>query len=176
MAYTKLIYHIVLRTRHGTAPIVEAYERNLFMYIFGFCKNHQCVLYRINGMPDHVHLLVGLHPTIAVSSFVHDLKIATNNFMRGNRDNFPDFASWEQGYCALTYTEADKNRVVQTRRSTTAGCLPAMNFSPCCRSAAESTTNDISESPLGHPVRVPSPTTAHSPRVLPKVVPSVTER
>lgn len=113
MAYTKLIYHIVLRIRHGTAPIVEAYERNLFMYIFGFCKNHQCVLYRINGMPDHVHLLVGLHPTIAVSSFVHDQKIATNNFMRANRDNFPDFASWEQGYCALTYSEADKNRVVE---------------------------------------------------------------
>ena len=113
MAYTKLIYHIVLRTRQGTAPIIEAHERSLFMYIFGFCKNHQCVLYRINGMPDHVHLLVGLHPTIAISSFVHDLKIATNNFLRANRDNFPEFVSWEQGYCALTYSEAEKNRVIE---------------------------------------------------------------
>ena len=38
------------------------------------------------------------------------------------------------------------------------------------------TPNDISELPLGHPARVPSPTTVHRPRVLPKVVPTVTER
>ena len=113
MAYTKVLFHIILRTHQGTAPIVEAYERDLYMYIFGFCKNHQCLLYRINGMPDHIHMLVGLHPTIAVSSFVHDLKIATNNFMSVRRDHFPDFVKWEQGYCALTYSEADKERVIQ---------------------------------------------------------------
>jgi len=112
MAYTKLIYHIVLRTHPGTAPIDEAYERDLYMYILGFCKNHQCKLYRINGMPDHIHMLVSLHPTIAVASFVHDLKIATNNFMTSNHDRFPCFEKWEQGYCALTYSEAEKERVI----------------------------------------------------------------
>ena len=113
MAYTKLIYHIILRTHQGTAPIVEAYERDLYMYIYGFCKNHQCVLYRINGMPDHIHMLVSLHPTIAVASFVHDLKIATNNYMTAHREHFPSFTKWEQGYCALTYAESDKENVIQ---------------------------------------------------------------
>ena len=86
MAYTKLIYHIVMRTHQGTNPINEAYERNLYMFIYGFCKNHQCVL---------------------------DLKIASNNFMSVNRDLFPNFIKWEQGYCALSYSEADKERVMQ---------------------------------------------------------------
>lgn len=113
MAYTKLIYHIVLRTYQGTAPIVEAYERDLYMFIYGFCKNHNCVLYRINGMPDHVHLLVGLHPSIAIATFVHDLKIATNNFLTANREKFPSFVKWAEGYCALTYSELDKPRVMQ---------------------------------------------------------------
>ncbi len=113
MAYTKLIYHIIMRTHQGTNPINEAYERDLYMFIYGFCKNHQCVLYRINGMPDHIHMLVGLHPTIAVASFVHDLKIATNNFMTANHDLFPNFVKWKQGYCALSYSEADKERVMQ---------------------------------------------------------------
>ena len=113
MAYTKLIYHIVLRTYQGTAPIVEAYERDLYMFIYGFCKNHNCVLYRINGMPDHVHLLVGLHPSIAIATFVHDLKIATNNFLTANREKFPSFVKWAEGYCALTYSEHDKSRVKQ---------------------------------------------------------------
>ena len=113
MAYTKLIYHIVLRTYQGTAPIVEAYEQDLYMFIYGFCKNHNCVLYRINGMPDHVHLLVGLHPSIAIATFVHDLKIATNNFLTANREKFPSFVKWAEGYCALTYSEHDKSRVMQ---------------------------------------------------------------
>ena len=113
MAYTQLLYHIVLRTYHGTAPIVEEYERDLYMYVYGFCKNHQCVLYRINGMPDHVHLLVGLHPTIAVASFVHDLKIATNNFITTNHEHFPNFSKWADGYCALTYSDSEKDCVIQ---------------------------------------------------------------
>ena len=113
MAYTKLIFHIVLRTYQGTAPISEIYERDLYMYIFGFCKNHRCTLYRINGMPDHVHILVGLHPSIAVASFVHDLKLATNNYMRSNRHLFPRFEKWDQGYCALTYSENEKLKIIQ---------------------------------------------------------------
>ncbi len=113
MAYTKLIYHIVLRTQHSVPAIVEAYERDLYMYIYGFCKNHQCVLYRINGMPDHIHLLVGLHPTIAVASFVHDLKLATNTYMTTNREKFPQFVKWSDGYCALTYSDKEKETVIQ---------------------------------------------------------------
>ena len=113
MAYTKLIYHIVLRTHQGTAPIAEAYERDLYAYIFGFCKQRNCTLYRANGMPDHVHILVSLHPTISVASFVHDLKIATNNLMKASPDRYPSFRGWESGYCALTYSDADKEKVRQ---------------------------------------------------------------
>ena len=113
MAFTKLIYHIVFRPKDNRPVIDEAHERDLYMYIFGFCKNHQCVLYRINGMPDHVHMCVGLHPTIAVASFVHDLKIATGNFMRSHRDMFPMFEAWERSYGAFTYSEADKECVIQ---------------------------------------------------------------
>ena len=113
MAYTNLLYHIVFRPSGSKPVITEAYERNLYMFIYGFCKNHQCVLYRINGMPDHIHMLVGLHPTIPVASFVHDLKIATGNFMRANRDKFPSFDSWERSYGAFTYSNSDKERVIQ---------------------------------------------------------------
>ena len=64
-------------------------------------------------MPDHIHILVSLHPTIAVSSFVHDLKIATSNLMKSSPDRFPGYQGWENGYCALTCSDADKERVRQ---------------------------------------------------------------
>ena len=113
MAYTKLIYHIVFRPL-GNAPVIaEEHERDLYMYIYGFCNNHQCVLYRIGGMPDHIHMCVGLHPTTAVATFIHDLKIAAGNFMRSRRDLFPMFDKWESSYGASTYAEADKDRIVE---------------------------------------------------------------
>lgn len=49
---------------------------------------------------------------VAVASFVHDLKIATHNFMKARKDCFPDFVKWERGYCALTYAESEKQRVI----------------------------------------------------------------
>ena len=93
--------------------IAEEHERELYMYVFGFCKNHNSKLYRINGMPDHIHMLVGLPATTAVASFVHDLKLATGNFLRANPDKFPLFHGWERTYGAFTYSEADKDRVIQ---------------------------------------------------------------
>ena len=33
--------------------------------------------------------------------------------MKANKEHFPDFVGWERGYCALTYSESDKNRIVR---------------------------------------------------------------
>ena len=113
MAYTKLIYHIVFRTHDSVPTIAEQFERELYMYIFGYCRNHDCKLYRVNGMPDHLHILVELPPTVCVADFVHDLKISTGNFMRNNKDKFPRFSAWAKGYCALTYSKSDVDTVKQ---------------------------------------------------------------
>ena len=113
MAYTKLLYHIIFRPHNNVPAITEEYERELYMYIFGFCKNHHCKLYRVNGMPDHIHMLVALPATLAVASFVHDLKIATGNFLRANPAKFPLFKGWERTYGAFTYSEAEKEKVIQ---------------------------------------------------------------
>lgn len=111
MSYTNLLYHIVFRTKHSRPTICQAYEENLYRYIWGFVKNHKSVLYRINGMPDHLHLLVRLHPTIAVSDFMKNLKISTHKWLDEHKDWFPDFEAWSRGYCALSYSEKDKEMI-----------------------------------------------------------------
>jgi REP element-mobilizing transposase RayT len=64
-------------------------------------------------MSDHIHLLVGIHPTISVATFVHDLKIATHNFMVKHKAYFPQFTKWSEGYCALSYSESEKENVMR---------------------------------------------------------------
>ena len=51
MSYTNSLYHLVIRPKDSKPVITEKYERDLYAYINGLCKNNKCTLYRINGMP-----------------------------------------------------------------------------------------------------------------------------
>lgn len=53
MAYTCLLYHLIIRTKSNVPAISENHERDLYAYIWGFCKGKRCVLHRVNGMADH---------------------------------------------------------------------------------------------------------------------------
>ena len=112
MAYTNLLYHIVFRPKNSAQVIVVDKEEMLYRYIWGFVENKKGVLYRIGGMPDHVHMLVQLPATIAVADFVRDLKTATNVYLKENRDSFPKFDGWSRSYCALTYSQNEKDTII----------------------------------------------------------------
>ena len=112
MSYTHLLYHIVFRPKSSESVINTEHENDLYRYIWGVVKQKNCILYRIGGMPDHIHLLVQLRPNITLADFVRDLKVATNIFMTGHKDMFPFFNGWGREYCALTCSAKDKNSVV----------------------------------------------------------------
>jgi putative transposase len=102
MSYTNIIYHIVIRTKGSRRTIEESHERDLYAYIYTFIKSYHGVLYRVNGMSDHIHILTSLHPTIALSDFMRDLKTATSKFLGSHREAFPMFDGWSDGYFAAT--------------------------------------------------------------------------
>ena len=113
MAHVVLYYHIVWRTKKSVCSITEDYEKDLYGYIFGYCKNKGCKLIRINGMPDHIHLLVSIRPDISVSQFVQVLKTESSKWLKTESKKFPSFAGWGNGYAAFTYSEADVPTVKQ---------------------------------------------------------------
>ena len=89
MSYIRSLYHLVFRTRNSATALTLEHSEELYRYIWGFCKKRKCVLLRINGMEDHLHLLFRLHPEIALSAFVHDLKIASGNWLRLHKNLSP---------------------------------------------------------------------------------------
>lgn len=110
-SYRQILYHIVFCThdRQNTLPATHHVE--LYKYIWGAIKNRNGVLYRINGTENHIHILSDLHPTIALSDFIKEIKTASNAWMKST-GNFPNFSSWAAGYCALTYAYRDKELIV----------------------------------------------------------------
>ena len=108
MSYTKLLYHIVLRTHRSIWAINETHERELYGYILGICNKMNVKLFRIGGMPDHIHLLVSIPSSLSLAKFVQELKTSSSKWLKAN-PNFPLFDGWTKEYGGFSYAHRDKD-------------------------------------------------------------------
>lgn len=109
--FRQIYYQIVFSTKHRKSVLNIEHEDELYKYIWGIVKNKNCKLYRINGMPDHIHLFIDLHPSVSLSSFVKDIKVSTNLWIKQS-GLFPYFEEWQSGYGAFTYSEREKDMII----------------------------------------------------------------
>jgi REP element-mobilizing transposase RayT len=101
---------VVFRTKHSKKTIPEAHEKELYAYM-GIVDNKKSKLYRIGGIENHLHLLIDMHPTFALSHFMKEMKEYSSKWMAKN-PNFPDFEGWAGGFAGFTYTVSDKQTIV----------------------------------------------------------------
>ncbi|MCA0233474.1 IS200/IS605 family transposase [Runella limosa] len=110
-SYRQIYYQIVFGTKYRRPTIAEAHCEELYRYIWGIIKNNKCKLYRINGIEDHIHIFCDLHPSVALSDFVKDIKVASSIWMKQS-GLFPDFEAWQEGYGAFTYSIREKDKII----------------------------------------------------------------
>ena len=110
--YTQIIYHFVFSTKYRKPTLVQSEKKRLFAYIHQVLTNKKCHLYRINGMEDHLHILTHVHPMIAPSALIKDIKLASSDFIK-SECIFPSFNGWQDGYAAFTETIKAKERLMQ---------------------------------------------------------------
>lgn len=56
----------------------------------------------INGMADHVHILLGLNPKESISELTKEIKRCTSIFINDNKW-YPGKFAWQEGYGAFSY-------------------------------------------------------------------------
>lgn len=110
-SYRQILYHIVFCTYNRENTIPVDHQEALYKYLWGIITKRKGVLYRINGMENHIHILSDLHPTIALADFIKEIKTASNAWMK-ETGNYPKFTSWAEGSCAVTYAFRDKAMIV----------------------------------------------------------------
>ncbi len=109
--YRQIYYQIVFGTKYRQPTINEAHDIELYKYIYGIIKNKKCKLYRINGIEDHIHIMSDLHPSVCLSDYVKDIKVASNLWMKES-GLFPEFEGWQDGYGAFTYSVREKDMII----------------------------------------------------------------
>jgi len=110
-SYRQILYHIVFCTFNRVNAIPIEQQVVLYKYIWGIIIKRKGVLYRINGTGNHIHILSDLHPTVALADFIKEIKTASNTWIR-ETGKCPEFTSWAEGYCAITYAYRDKEMIV----------------------------------------------------------------
>ena len=110
--YTQIIYQLVFCPKHRKPIMIKESRDKLFKYMSGVIENKKCHLYRINGIEDHLHILFDLHPSVALSDLVKDLKLSSSKFIKEN-NLFPGFEGWQEGYGAFTYSIREKETLIQ---------------------------------------------------------------
>ena len=107
--YLSLHYHLIFSTK-DRAPLIEVSWRNrLHEYLGGTVEGLKGFPEGVDGMADHVHLLVGLKATHCLADFMRELKKASSAWVH-EEIGMQRFA-WQEGYAAFTVSPSARSEV-----------------------------------------------------------------
>jgi putative transposase len=115
-AYCNLLYHLVFSTKERRPLIAETMKPRLQEYVRGILKNEGGELLELDGVADHVHLLVRLHPAKAVADAPRVIKANSSMWANQTYRRGPTFA-WQEGYAAFTVSESQMPRLLSYIRN-----------------------------------------------------------
>jgi len=103
--FTRMYVQLVFAVYKRENMLIKSIRPTVFEYISGILRDlkHKSII--VNGTADHVHILLGLNPSISVSDTVHDIKRGSSLFINKNR-LLPGRFCWQEGYGGFTYSRA----------------------------------------------------------------------
>ena len=111
MSYTSLNYHIVFSTKERRAHLNEEQVQAVCRYIGGILRNQKGCLMTANGMADHLHLAVSLHPQTCLSDCLREIKASSSRWIHENYADLKLF-SWQDGYSAFSVSYSGVDTVL----------------------------------------------------------------
>ncbi len=102
MPYWQTFYHIVWATRNRAALVTPDVEAMIYGFIRGKAIGLGGTVFALNGMPEHIHLVTSIPPSIAVSTFIGQVKgVTATKFNRSGVRELPLF--WQEEYGVFTF-------------------------------------------------------------------------
>ncbi|MBN4066808.1 IS200/IS605 family transposase [Simkania negevensis] len=100
--------HLIFATRLREDLILSSMESRLHSYLCGIARKRNSSVIIINGTANHLHLLLRLHPTIALSTLVKELKSYSTGWMK--KQDQAQF-SWQVGYGGFSVSHSMLEKV-----------------------------------------------------------------
>lgn len=110
--YSQIYIQIVFAVKGRENLISKIHREELHKYITGIVQNRGQKMLSIFCMPDHVHLLVGIKPSITISDLVRDIKAGSSNFINQQHWVKGKF-NWQEGFGAFSYSKSQIDSVIK---------------------------------------------------------------
>lgn len=110
--FSQIYIHVIFAVRRRENLIGESWKDELHKYIAGIIEGKKQKSIIVNGMADHIHVLIGLRPSTNISDLVRDIKSNSSNFINDRKFLRWHF-SWQEGYGAFSYSHSQLNNVYQ---------------------------------------------------------------
>jgi putative transposase len=109
--YTQITIQVVFAVKHRDRIIQKRNSAELYKYIAGIIANKNHKLLAINGVADHVHILFGLNPSVALSDIVRDIKNNSSKFIN-KKGWINGHFEWQEGFGGFSYSRSQRSKVI----------------------------------------------------------------
>jgi putative transposase len=110
--FSQIYIQTVFAVGNRLSLIRPEFKEELYKYITGIVRNQKQKLIAITGAADHVHILIGLRPAMALANLVEEIKVDSSHYINKNRWVRGRF-NWQEGYGAFSYSHSQLNTVVR---------------------------------------------------------------
>ncbi len=112
-------YHIVFAVKYREPVLKKEIQPSLYKMLWNKCTEIKCDPIMINGMEDHVHLLIHVNPLVSISKTLKDIKGSSSRWLNENYDFLERF-SWQRGYGLFTVSPREVPKIasyIQNQKS-----------------------------------------------------------
>ena len=110
--FSQIYIQIVFAVNGRSNLLQEPWRDEVFKYMAGIIKGKNQKPIIVNGVSNHVHLFVGLKPSMSVSDLVRDVKNNSTNFINDRKWISGKF-SWQEGFGSFSYSHSQIDQVYQ---------------------------------------------------------------
>ena len=110
MSYVSSLYHVVFGTANRIGSLNPENSGKLYAVLASEISQKKSKAYIINGVKNHVHILLSLSPEVALSDLVRHIKCNSSKWIKQSK-LFPIFDGWSHEYGAFSLSASHTDAV-----------------------------------------------------------------
>ena len=107
-SYSSLWVHLIWSTKNREPILIPSLKSEVYKVIKEIATEYEIYLDCINGIEDHVHLLVRLRTDQSVADVVKTIKGNSSEHFKDNPDKY---ITWQDGFAAFSVSPDNVKRV-----------------------------------------------------------------
>jgi len=112
MSYISSYFHCVFSTKERRRLIEPELRDRLWPFLGGIARQNKMKAIEIGGVEDHVHILLSLPPTMAVSKALQLIKGGSSKWIH---ETFPEHRlfAWQEEYGAFSVSVSQLDKTIE---------------------------------------------------------------